>query len=142
VRTRFLDFTAIGLVIFAFPTSMSLGASYQQESEGVSTLCRFTSGPRAGQTQDYAPQPAIPIGSPCHNGSTSYGVVVGPDGEEDAEATEEGAMPQDGGAMSTICRFTRGPRAGQDQDYAPRPAVPIGTPCHDGQESFGTVVGQ
>ena len=42
--------------------------------------------------------------------------------------------------MSTFCRFTDGPRAGQIQDYAPRPPVPIGTRCHDGQGSTGIVV--
>jgi hypothetical protein len=42
--------------------------------------------------------------------------------------------------MSTRCRFTYGFRAGQVQDYAPRPPIPVGTPCNDGRGSFGFVI--
>ena len=41
-----------------------------------STLCRFTAGPRAGEMQDYAPMAPIPVGSNCHDGRGSTGVVV------------------------------------------------------------------
>jgi len=53
-----------------------------------------------------------------------------------------------GGAIdnrySTLCAFTSGPKTGQTQDYAPMLALPIGTPCQDGQPvvSSGTVVPQ
>ena len=42
----------------------------------TSTLCRFSSGPRAGQTQDYAPMTPIPVGSNCQDARGSYGTVV------------------------------------------------------------------
>ncbi len=42
----------------------------------TSTLCRFTSGPRSGQIQDYAPMTPIPVGSPCQDARGSSGVVV------------------------------------------------------------------
>jgi hypothetical protein len=41
---------------------------------------------------------------------------------------------------STLCRFTAGPRAGQDQDYAPMAPIPVGSNCQDGRGSTGTVV--
>jgi hypothetical protein len=43
-----------------------------------STLCSFTSGPRAGQVQDYAPMAAIPVGSNCQDGQGSFGKVIAP----------------------------------------------------------------
>jgi hypothetical protein len=42
----------------------------------LSTLCHFTSGRRAGQTQDYAPMAPIPVGSSCQDGQGSSGTVV------------------------------------------------------------------
>lgn len=110
---------------------------YKAQSEGgggtaasdKSTICRFTSGPRAGQEQDYAPAPAVAIGTPCHDGGPNRGTVVAPDPHR-IEPPKQ---------VSTVCHFTNGPRAGQSQDYAPAPAVPVGTPCHDGGESTGTV---
>ena len=41
-----------------------------------STLCRFTSGPRTDETQDYAPMAPIPVGSNCQDARGSFGVVV------------------------------------------------------------------
>lgn len=41
-----------------------------------STLCRFTSGPRADETQDYAPMAPIPVGSNCQDARGSFGIVV------------------------------------------------------------------
>jgi hypothetical protein len=103
-------------------------------AQGMSTLCRFNAGSRAGQTQDYAPMAAIPVGSPCQDGQGSTGVVVAPGGGGTAAAG--------GGAagMSTLCRFNAGSRAGQTQDYAPMAAIPVGSPCQDGQGSTGVVV--
>jgi hypothetical protein len=42
----------------------------------TSTLCRFTSGPRSGQTQDYAPMAPLAVGSYCQDARGSTGVVV------------------------------------------------------------------
>ena len=41
-----------------------------------STLCQFTTGPRAGQVQDYAPMAPIPVGSNCQDARGSYGTVI------------------------------------------------------------------
>jgi hypothetical protein len=65
----------------ALPFIMSVLAIFflAQDSGGqtqMSTICRFTAGPRAGSTQDYAPMAPIPVGSPCHDGQGSTGVVV------------------------------------------------------------------
>ena len=99
----------------------------------MSTLCRFTAGPRTGQTQDYAPMAPIPVGAPCHDGQGSTGVVV---------AAGAGSQSQGGaaGPLSNTCKFTTGPRAGQTQDYAPMAPISVGVPCHDGQGSTGVVV--
>src|SRR5262249_20636164 len=43
-------------------------------------------------------------------------------------------------AMSTFCYFTSGLRAGQTQNYAPLPPLPVGSSCQDGRGSFGTIV--
>jgi hypothetical protein len=44
----------------------------------LSTICLFTDGPRRGQTQNYEPRPAVPIGSSCYDGMGSAGRVVAP----------------------------------------------------------------
>ncbi len=43
-----------------------------------SFLCKFTTGPRAGQIQDYTGHPSgpLPVGSPCTDGLMSNGVIV------------------------------------------------------------------
>ena len=99
---------------------------------GTSTICAFNHGPRAGTRIDYAPRPAIPIGSPCHDGAGSTGVVV-----TAGDHAEGGTF---GAEMSTICEFNNGPKAGTRFDYAPRPPVAVGTPCYDGAGSTGVVV--
>jgi hypothetical protein len=110
-----------------------------------STLCRFTSGPRAGQTQDYAPMAPLPVGALCQDGAGSTGVVVtantsGGPGGGPSGAGGGGGPAQQPGEHSTLCSFTSGPRAGQTQDYAPMAPLPVGTPCQDGTGSTGIVV--
>jgi hypothetical protein len=104
------------------------------QSSGLSTICKFTAGPRAGTTQDYAPRDPAPVGSLCYDGQGSTGFVVSGGGQT--------YDPTDGmsGEMSTLCKFTNGPRAGQTQDYAPMAPLPVGAPCHDDQQSTGFVV--
>jgi len=41
---------------------------------------------------------------------------------------------------STICLFTKGPRAGQRQNLAPKPPQKIGAPCSDGGGNSGEIV--
>lgn len=108
---------------------------------GVSTLCRFTAGPRAGQVQDYAPMAPIPVGSPCQDGISSYGVVIArPNSYGNGAPGQAGSLPP---GMTLTCRFTSGPRAGQVQDYSGVPGArpaPIGAPCTDGISSNGVAV--
>jgi hypothetical protein len=61
------------VVLFVFV--FSIGALAQQ----TSTLCQFTNGPRNGQILNYAPLPALLIGSPCNDGVNSTGKIVGLD---------------------------------------------------------------
>jgi hypothetical protein len=113
----------LGLMVFILTILTSaLGAAQQ-----TSTLCHFEKGPRAGQTQDYAPQAPLPVGTPCQDGQ---------------QPLSTGHVVADGGQTSTLCHFEKGPRAGQTQDYAPQAPLPVGTPCQDGQQplSSGHVV--
>lgn len=126
-------FAPIGIATLAMSYCIArptYSAQAQVAPPQSSTLCRFTSGPRAGQVQDYAPQAPLPIGSPCQDGQGSTGTIV-------AAMSGQG-MPA--GSTSTLCSFTSGPRAGQVQDYAPQAPLPIGTPCLDHQGSTGMVV--
>ena len=126
------------VLVFTFVVPMESKAQPGMPQGGMSTLCRFTNGPRAGQVQDYAPMAPLPVGTPCHDGQGSTGVVVGAGGGMPQGGMPQGGIPQ--GGVSTLCRFTNGPRAGQVQDYAPMAPLPVGTPCHDGQGSTGVVV--
>jgi hypothetical protein len=116
-------------------------SDHSSRPSGKSTLCHFTSGPRAGETQDYAPMAALPVGTPCQDGQGSNGRVVAKsqrNGDDDnSDISDHSSRPS---GKSTLCHFTSGPRAGETQDYAPMAALPVGTPCQDGQGSNGRVV--
>lgn len=114
------------LVPNAMPTDQRVAHSVQ--ISGLSSICEFTNGPRAGQRQDYAPLAGVPIGMACQDGMGSFGSVVGPDGGGGRSMMR----------LSTLCQFYSGPRAGQIQDYAPMQGIP-GAPCWDGWGSFGQV---
>jgi hypothetical protein len=53
-----------------------------------------------------------------------------------AEPSERSSEP----ALSTVCKFTLGPRVGTTQDFSNLWPVPIGSPCTDGEGSRGVVV--
>src|SRR5438105_7716399 len=112
-----------------------------QGSDGLSTLCKFTSGPRAGQVQDYSPMAPIRVGSPCQDGVSSNGIVVGRSaGGPTPPGTPSSSLPN---GTTLTCKFTNGPRAGQVQDYSRVPnAVPaqIGSACTDGMSSTGVAI--
>lgn len=65
-RYALIAHCGIGLVFLATGTY----------GQSTSTLCRFEQGPRAGQTQDYAPMAPLPVGTPCQDGAGSMGKVV------------------------------------------------------------------
>lgn len=50
------------------------------------------------------------------------------------------ASPAAAQTLSALCRFHSGQNQGQVVDYAPRPPVPVGSPCYDGQGGQGVVV--
>jgi predicted hydrocarbon binding protein len=124
------DGAASNGVVIAKPGNSGNGGS---GSGGMSTICKFTSGPLAGTTHDYAPMAAIPVGSPCTDGAASNGVVI-------AKPGNPGNGGSGSGGMSTICKFTSGPLAGTTHDYAPKPAVAVGSQCQDGAGSSGKVI--
>ena len=97
----------------------------------MGTVCKFTSGPRAGATQDYAPMQA-PVDMSCTDGAGSSGTIV-------ASATPPETRESDSPQTGSVCKFTTGPKAGSMHDYAPMHA-PLGTACDDGAGSSGTIV--
>ena len=98
-------------------------------SQQMGTICKFTAGPRAGDSQDYSPMQA-PLNAPCQDGSGSTGTIVA-----SAPKAETAVNRQ----MGTVCKFTAGPRTGTTQDYAPMQA-PLDMPCSDGSGSSGTII--
>ena len=113
--------------LFGLAAGVLLAASGSAQAQ-VSTICTFTTGPRAGSSVDYAATWApLPVGSPCLDGMGSTG-YIGP------------GNPRRTVGMSTVCYFTAGPRAGQSQDYSATWApLAVGTPCLDGMGSTGVV---
>jgi hypothetical protein len=98
---------------------------------GTSLTCKYTSGPKAGQTQNFDGVPGIvpvPIGAPCTDAQGSLGIAIAGDAK---------SLPT---RMSLICKYTAGPKAGQTQNFAGVPGItpaPVGAPCTDGQGSSG-----
>jgi hypothetical protein len=104
--------------------------SDQPGTPQLSDLCLFNSGPRAGQVQAYPQFPAVAVGTPCHDGFGSNGLVIPMGGSPSGQQTR----------MTFSCQFTNGPLAGRTISYATiqgvRP-IPVGSPCQDGQGSTG-----
>jgi hypothetical protein len=104
---------------------------------GLTTVCQFNTGPRAGTSLDfhaYGVQP-IPIGSPCTDGRGSSGVAIA--------GGNQSAGPSTGSAnLTTLCRFTSGPKAGSVVDYKTYGVQPVavGSQCTDGADSYGTAI--
>lgn len=43
---------------------------------GMSTMCKFTNGPAAGTTRDFAPLTGLAIGAPCQDGMGDIGIII------------------------------------------------------------------
>lgn len=43
---------------------------------GMSTMCKFTNGPAAGTTRDFAPLAGLAIGAPCQDGMGDTGIII------------------------------------------------------------------
>jgi hypothetical protein len=105
---------------------------------GESTLCSFNDGPQAGTIRDRAPKPPLPVGSACEDADGSKGTIVA---KREASTTHPTKHPYvTGSELSRLCRFNSGPKIGKVDDSTPRVAVPVGSRCTDGAESFGIVV--
>jgi hypothetical protein len=101
----------------------------------MGTICAFTAGPKAGTSHDYAPMQA-PLNMPCSDGAGSSGTIVASaPATASTDSTPKGTEAQTG----SVCKFTAGPKAGTQHDYAPMHA-PLNTACDDGAGSSGVIV--
>jgi hypothetical protein len=75
VRTPFLiSGISLSLLMFSFDGA----AQAQPTGSNLTTVCQFSSGPKAGTTFDFKPygvQP-IPVGYPCTDGQGSNGTAI------------------------------------------------------------------
>jgi hypothetical protein len=120
----------------AIPPAAQQGAAPAPNS---TTICRFQTGPLAGQVRDFAGVTGFKpfaAGAPCTDGKDSLGVADR--GGPSPSADRAGA---DAAATSYRCRFTAGPKTGQTAELqAPLDARPRpGGACADGQGSRGIV---
>lgn len=113
-------------------TSAPSGAAVNPQ---MGTVCAFSKGPRAGASQNYAPMKA-PLGMSCSDGSGSSGTIVA---SAPAVAAPLMTVAADEQRTGTVCKFTSGPKAGTEQDYAPM-HVPLNTACDDGAGSSGVMI--
>ena len=75
--TALLDKSLLQILFGSYGVGIADGTTYNVPA-GMTLTCQFTSGPRAGQAQNYTGVPGvnpIPIGAPCSDlrGSTGYG---------------------------------------------------------------------
>jgi len=114
--------------LFVAATVCVLFGSLPIQAQQTSTVCKFSNGPLAGKTYDYAPFPGGPVGSSCQDGLGSSGTII---------AKPTTSVPS---GVSTVCRFNNGPAAGTTHDYAPLAPLPLGAPCQDGAGSSGVII--
>ena len=93
-----------------------------------SRTCKYTSGPKTGQTEFFPAAMPENIGGACWDGISSQGVAV-PD------------MPSTvGAAQSRTCKYTSGPKTGQTEFFPAAMPENIGGACWDGISSQGVAV--
>jgi hypothetical protein len=131
---RLIPIFSIFLAVFNFADKV-----VAQPAAGLTTVCQFQSGPRAGTTFDFATLgiQGIPVGLPCTDGQGSSGIAIAP-----GASGASGTLPPVSGGLTTVCQFTSGPRTGTTFDFAPFGIQPIqvGLPCTDGQGSNGVAI--
>ena len=98
---------------------------------GLGSVCKLTSGPKAGTTYDFAPMQAA-VGAPCNYGPDNTGVII-------AGTAPPPKPVASAPVMGSICSFTSGPLALTAADFSPKRAA-LGTPCTDGHGSRGVIV--
>jgi hypothetical protein len=110
------------------------------------SICQFSSGPRAGEIADLgrvSGAPPVPVGGTCSDGASSKGIAIAATADGTATAWSSPLQGSAAGAeraVSTICQFMSGPKAHGWHDYAPLPAAPLGSPCRDDVSSAGIVM--
>ena len=149
-----------GTIIARPPEPSPNTASTAAGSHETSTLCKFNAGPLTGTTRDYAPLDPLPVGTECNDGAGSTGVIIahaatppppantpsysGPGPASTNPATISTTLPSYAGTgapqLSTVCKFTSGPAAGNLHDYAPLQPIPVGSACNDGKGSTGIII--
>jgi hypothetical protein len=122
----------------------SSGVVIELAGATLTSICRFSNGPRAGEIADLAAVSApVPVGTACSDGVSSMGTAID---DPDGAAAIPWSNPIPSGAagaltaVSTICQFMSGPKAHGWHDYAPFPPAPLGSPCRDGSGSAGIVM--
>lgn len=131
--------------VAAQPTTPPAAAAQQDAAPAPNstTICRFQTGPLAGQTRDFAGSAGFkPFaqGAPCTDGHDSVGVAVADRaGPSPPSADRTGS---DASAGPYRCRFSEGPKAGRTGAYRPamRGTPRLGAMCSDGRGSRGQVV--
>jgi hypothetical protein len=140
-RLNELRWVFLLVILFSAVTARGQAAG-SAPAPSLTTTCRFLSGPRAGQTQDFTGLTAatpMSIGNSCSDGESSRGIAIASAAAGDdttARASEVATLPT---GMTLTCRFYTGPRTGQIQDLAASPAR-IGSLCSDGGSSAGIAI--
>lgn len=145
-RLNELRWVFLLVILFSAVTARGQAAGISAPAPSLTTTCRFLSGPRAGQIQDFTGLTAatpMSIGNSCSDGASSLGIAIASAAAGDdttATAGEVATLPT---GMTLTCRFYTGPRTGQIQDLAgvsgARPAR-IGSLCSDGASSAGIAI--
>lgn len=126
---------------------------------GYTTLCRFTEGPRTGDTVDFSATPGaqpVQIGSTCMDMQGNSGVAIAGGQQPEQPLPPQGRYYQSGPeaqaqvaqqalppGFTLTCRFITGPRGGQTVDFSGTTgATPtrIGSGCADMVGSSGVAV--
>jgi type IV secretory pathway VirB2 component (pilin) len=137
---RLINTFCVSLFVSHFHPAMSQAQAAADDAQALGTtfLCRFTDGPHAGHTEpllETSDRSTVRAGSSCSDGIASTGVVIAP------QASTEAASPQ--AALTSICQFSSGPRAGEIADLgrvSGAPPMPVGSTCSDGASSKGIAI--
>lgn len=136
---------ALAILSGAVPTVSNAAV----KSQIVTYRCRFTTGARAGQIEDFSKfanvSPAL-VGAACQDGAGSAGIAVanGPDfPPPQRPAIDANGVFVLASGLTWTCKFDKGPRVGTSQQFRP-PYMPfhIGADCADGAGSSGVAIAQ
>ena len=98
---------SIIFIKYVLMASIAILVSWPVAAQERSFLCKFTSGPRSGQVQDYTghPQGPLPVGSSCQDGAGSAGVIVSSSNRaQRSSQREDSATDASSGNSGGSCR--------------------------------------